>query len=121
MAYTCEHSVSDRSGEWFHCRVENFCAVQFSRMGNLQRFCDSIFVDGHSRAAQPTLPVGSTSYCMQPKTCEMARELHTIEAIVCVYHVYNKIWCAAEVIDHLLRGQLIDQTITMAMPPANRA
>ena len=44
-----------------------------------------------------------------------------MEAIVCVYHIYKEIWCAAEVIDHLLRDQLIDRAITMAMPPANRA
>ena len=43
------------------------------------------------------------------------------EAIVCVYHIYKEIWYAAEVIDHLLRDQLTDQAITMAMPPANRA
>ena len=51
----------------------------------------------------------------------MARELHTMEAIVSVYHVYKEIWCAAKVIDHLLRDQLIDRAITMAMPPANHA
>ena len=51
----------------------------------------------------------------------MARELHTMEAIVCAYQVYKEIWCAVQVIAHLLRDQLIDQAITMAMTPANRA
>ena len=78
-------------------------------------------MDGHSRAAPPTSPVGSTSYCMQPKACEMARELHMMEATVRVYHIYKEVWYAAEVIDHLLRYQLINRAITMAMPPVNRA
>ena len=43
-----------------------------------------------------------------------------MEAIVCVYHVYKEIWCAAEVVNHLLRDHLIDRAITMAMSPANR-
>ena len=50
----------------------------------------------------------------------MANELHTMEAIVRVYHVYKEIWYAAEVIVHLLRDQLIDQAIIIAMPLANR-
>ena len=91
------------------------------QMDNLQRFRDLIFADGRSRTAPPTLPVGSTSYGMQLKTCEMARELHMMEAIVRVYHVYKEIWCVAEVIDNLLRDQLINRAITMAMPPANHA
>ena len=67
-----------------------------------------ILQDGRSRAAQTTIPVGSTSYCLQPKTCEMARELLTMEAIVRVCHIYKEIWCVAKVIDHLLRDQLIN-------------
>ena len=106
IAYTCEHS--DRWGEWLYCIVGSFLRVQFSRMGNLQRFCSVIFADGRSRAAPPTLPVGFTSYCMQLKTCEMTCELHMMEAIVHVYHVYKEIWFADEEIDHLLRDQLID-------------
>ena len=42
-----------------------------------------------------------------------------MEAIVCGYHVYKETWCATEVIDHLLRDQMIDRAITMAMPPAS--
>ena len=42
-----------------------------------------------------------------------------MEAIVCGYHVYKEIWCAAEVIDHLFRDQLINQAIMMATPSAN--
>ena len=76
---------------------------------------------GRSRAAPPTLPVGSASYCMRPQSCEMPRESHTMEPIVRGYHVYKEVWCAAEVIDHLLRDQMIARTITMATPPANRA
>ena len=30
----------------------------------------------------------------RPKTFEMARELLTIEAMICGYHVYKEIWCA---------------------------
>ena len=86
-------------------------------MGNFQKFRSLIFADGRSRAAPSTLPVGSTSYCMQPTACEMARELHTMEGTVCVYHVYKETWCAAAVLDHLLRDQLIDRVNTMAMPP----
>ena len=62
-----------------------------------------IFGNGRSRVAPPILPVGSTSYCMQPKTCEMAHKLDMMETNGCVYHVYKEIRHAAEVIDHLLR------------------
>ena len=58
---------------------------------------------------------------MRPKTCEIERESHTMEAIVRGYHVYKETLCAAEVIDHLLRDQLIDRAIMMARPPANRS
>ena len=44
-----------------------------------------------------------------------------MEAIVRGYHVYKEIWCAAEVIDHLLRDLLIYQAIKMATPLANCA
>ena len=88
-------------------------------MGNLQRLHHLIFADGRSRAAPPTLPIGSTSYCMRSKTCEMACESHMMEATVGGYHVYKEIWCTAEVIDDLLSDQLIEQAIMMAMPPAN--
>ena len=53
-------------------------------------FSEEDFTDGPSRAAAPTLPVGSTSYCMQPKSHEMARELHIMEAIVHVCPVATK-------------------------------
>ena len=85
------------------------------------KISQSNFVDGRSRAVPPTLPVSSASHCMHPKTCEMEHELHTMKAIVHCYHVYKEIWCAAEVIDHLLRDQLINQAITLAMPLANCA
>ena len=88
-------------------------------MGNLQKFHGLIFAYGRSRAAPPISPVGSASYRMRPKACQMARESHTMEAIVRGYHTYKEIWCAAEVRDRLLKDQLIDQAITMAKPPGN--
>ena len=42
-----------------------------------------------------------------------------MEATVCGYHVYKEIWCTAEVTDDLLRDQLIERAIMMAMLPAN--
>ena len=95
--------------------VENFRGVQFLRIGNLQRFHGLIFTHGHSRAAPPTLPVASASYYIQSKTCQMTLESHMMEAIVCGYNIFKEISCAAEVIDHLLRDQLITRAITMAM------
>ena len=71
-----------------------------------------IFTNEGSKTAPPTLPVGSTYYCTQPNTCEMTHELHTLEAIICVYNIYEEIWYAAEVLDHPLRDQLIDRAIT---------
>ena len=43
---------------WFawYCIAGNFRGVQFSRKGNLQRFCGPIFADGRSRTAPPTIP-----------------------------------------------------------------
>ena len=58
---------------------------------------------------------------MRPKTYEMARESHTIKAIVRGYHVYKEIWRAAGVVDQLLRDRLINRAITIATLPANRA
>ena len=50
----------------------------------------------------------------------MARESHTMEAIIVYgYQVYKEIWWTSEVIDHLLRGQLINRAIMMTTSPAN--
>ena len=69
-------------------------------MGNSQRFCSLIFVDGCFGAAPPTLPgwvrllLHACRSSNQPKSFEMARESLTIEAMNRGYHVYKEIWCA---------------------------
>ena len=81
-----------------------------------------------SELLHPYYPVGSASYCMLAATFEMARESHTIEAMIRSCHIYKEIWCAdvgeelscvreaenyhnpfaVAVLDHQLGDQLID-------------
>ena len=41
----------------WYCMARNFWGIQFSWNANLQRFCDLIFADGHSRVAPLTISV----------------------------------------------------------------